>query len=383
MARTSYSQSSTFMRCGKHWEWKYKEKMEPLMEGSSLYFGTAVDQAVMEMLEGKDNFLTVFSDRWYSTEKKKGKEKFYYQIYDSPDIIYSYNDFDEHVLSDEDIGSMQSWLDELKIGTGKDPIDYMKEVSGKKKSKYKSPTANELRYFNRVSWLSLKRKGELLISHFHKEFYPYVTKTVSTQQFATIKDSATGDMIMGALDFVATLNIKTLRDKGHDIPEDIPDEATVIVDLKTASRRYTTENIDLSEQLPLYLALSKGQYNTDLVGYAVLIKNLSKDSEAFCKDCGNKKSGRHKTCDAVVNKIRCGGEWVGATKVKPQLQVIIRRKNEDDMNKVLLDQGMVLAAMRNGIIWRNLDACSNWYGAKCPFYDACHNGSLNGLRRKY
>lgn len=371
MVRTSYSQSSTYIKCPMHWKWKYVDKYEPVNTGSSLYFGSAVDEAVMAMLEGSANFLTVFSDRWFSTQKRTGgsKKKEYYQIFDSPDLIFSYNDFDEHVLHSEDLESMKGWLEELKVGQDQNPVTFTKKVISDKKSKFKSPTNNELRYFNRCCWLSLKRKGELLIDLFHREFYPKIKKVVATQKFEFLKDHITGDTLMGALDFVAEY-------EGYDKP--------IVFDLKTSSRFYSEEQIELSEQLPLYLALSQGKYETNLVGYVVLIKNLKKEDEGVCKECGNIKTGRHKTCDAKLSSgVRCGGEWELKTKVIPQLQVIVREKSQEDVDKVLLDQGQILAAMRNNIVFRNLDNCSNWFGNKCPYYGACHKGSLEGLRKKY
>jgi len=92
---------------------------------------------------------------------------------------------------------------------------------------------------------------------------PKIKKVHATQKFYNLKDEVTGDTLMGTLDFVAEI-------EGYDKP--------VIIDLKTAARPYTKDNIELSEQLPIYLALSEGKFNTDLVGYVVLIKNIWKTS---------------------------------------------------------------------------------------------------------
>lgn len=361
--RVSYSQTNTFKKCPTHWKWRYKEKYEPAVQGSSLFFGAAVDNAVMAMLEGSEKYLTVFSDSWYSVEKK-GK---YFQIFDNKEVLYSNNDLDVDVLKDEDIPSLQGWLDELKIGEDKEPKQYAKEILGKKKSKHKYPTSNELRYFYRCCWLSMKRKGELLIELFKKDFYPKITKVHQTQRFERLKDSQTGDVLLGALDFVAEI-------EGY--------EGKIIFDLKTSANGYTNENIELSEQLPLYLAMSKGQYDTNLVGYVVLVKNIRKDKVGICKSCGNKKEGRHKTCDAVIEGVRCNGEWEETTELKPELQVIVREKTQEQVNEVLMDIAKITDCMRYDLTFRNLDACNNWYGNKCPYYDACHKNDFSKLRKK-
>lgn len=364
--KTSFSQNSTYIKCPMHWKWKYVDKLDANFEGASLHFGSAIDGAVMDMLENKGNFITKFSDRWFSTVNKN---KEYYQIYDNPTIVFSNYDFDKDVLEPEDLESMTQWLQELNLLYDVEkPVAAYNQVVKRKKSPYVKITNNELRYFNRCSWLSLQRKGILLLELFKKEFIPRITKLHATQNFYQLKDEYTGDILMGALDFVVEL-------EGYDKP--------IIIDLKTASKAYTKESIDLSEQLPIYIALSNGKFNTNLVGYAVLIKNIEKQKASKCVKCGHVKKGLHKTCDNDINGTRCFGAWKEKVVLKPQMQVIIEEKTEDEVNKVLLDCGAVVEAMKNNIVYRNVQQCTNWFGSKCPYYDACHNDDLSGLKNRY
>ena len=365
--RTSYSQNSTYIRCPKHWWWKYVEKLDADFEGASLSFGTAIDKAVMSMIQGNKDYLTVFNDSWFSTTTRK---KEYKQIFDNPYIVFSHSDFDKDVLLAEDIEVMREWQQELKQTTSKDPIKQFNMLQNLKKNKFKKMSTDATRYFNRCSWLSLKRKGALLLELFEKDFLPKITKVHSVQKFYSVKDESTGDQIMGTLDFAVDL-------EGYDKP--------IIIDLKTAARPYTQEDIELSEQLPIYLALSKGKFSweTNLVGYVVLIKQISKNREGYCKNCGHKKTTRHNTCNATINGKRCGGEWEKKLELVPQMQVIIEEKTQEDVDKVLLDYGNIIDAMKRNIVYMDRSKCHNWFGSKCPYFKACHKGDLSGLKRRY
>ncbi len=48
--RTSYSQNNVYKDCSQYWDLYYKQKWRPLTEGSSLYFGSAVDVAAKDIL---------------------------------------------------------------------------------------------------------------------------------------------------------------------------------------------------------------------------------------------------------------------------------------------------------------------------------------------
>ena len=364
--RTSYSQNSTYIKCSKHWYWKYVEKLDSDFEGASLHFGTAVDIAVMAMLEGKEDYVTRFSDRWFSTKTRKGD---YYAVFDSPTVIFGYADFDEYVINDEDRASMSGWVKELGLSYDIElPVDAMKKIINKKKNKYIKITASELKYFNRCAWVSMRRKGEVLLELFKTDFLPKIKKVIATQKFYHLKDEVTGDTILGTLDFVAEV-------EGFDKP--------IIIDLKTAARPYTKENIDLSEQLPLYLALSNGRFNTDLVGYVVLVKNIPKKKIAICESCGYRKNGMHKTCNSTADEKRCGGKWNESFTLEPQLQFIVEKKTPEEVNSVLIDYGEVVEAMKQRIVYKDVQQCNSWFGNRCPFYDACHKNDLSGLKRRY
>lgn len=360
--RTSYSQNNTYLQCPKHWYWLYVEKYKPSSEGASLYFGSAIDYAVMSLLEDRTvNAIDYFNDRW-KTAFQNGKAK---KIFDSDTVMYSHNDFDEHVLQPQDKQDMVGWLNELQIaGLSNDPVEAYKEVSKSKKNPYKAISDKELKYFNRCSWLSLKRKGELLINAFILQFLPKVKKVHATQKYSKITDPNTGDTIAGYIDMILEID-------GYDKP--------IIFDLKTAAMPYKDEDIDLTEQLTLYAGMEAINYNTNLVGYCVLPKMINKDTIANCNSCNHSKTGRHQTCDNIINGKRCGGVWTESKVLKPEVQVLVREKNIRQIDDLLSDISNIVLAMKNNVVYKNTNKCSDWYGNKCAYYNLCHKGDDSGL----
>src|SRR3990172_5369982 len=273
--RTSYSQNSTYISCPKHWYNKYVEKWQPEKEGASIYFGSAIDVAIMSLLKGEIDYKEKFESRWeYAVQNGVGKK-----LFDDKDIIYSHADFDEYVLEPEDFLKMEKWIKELELEyLTLDPINCYKKTCKIKKNPFVRITEHELKYFNRCSWISLKRKGLILIESFVKDFYPKITKVISTQKYGKITDTSSGDSISGFIDMV-------LEIEGYPKP--------IIFDLKTASQPYKESDIELTEQLTLYAAFEASSVNTNLVGYVVLCKNINKESVDFCINCGSIKESRH------------------------------------------------------------------------------------------
>lgn len=378
--KTSYSQSSTYKDCSQHWKFRYVDKLEGDDSGASTYFGTAVDSAVMWLLEGKtgSTFKEVFSSMWLQQKDRKKNDVI---LWDNENIIFGHADFDKDVLDPTDLAALTNHITELKLEyLGTDPVEIYKAVAKIKKNPFKKLKTNELKYFNRASWLSMHRKGLILLDSFFEQFFPKIEKVLATQKFSLIKDDTTGDIIQGVVDMVLKL-------RGIEKP--------IIFDLKTAARPYTQEQIDHSDQLTLYAAMEGWKYGTDHVGYVVLSKNINKEKVSTCNKCGYTKDGRHKTCNNMVAgptvllsnppqpvMIRCEGEWTEKTVIKPIVQVLIEKKSVHQVEQILDDQANIIVAMKNNVVFKNTSKCLNWYGNKCPFYNLCHNGDMTGLTKK-
>lgn len=360
--KTSFSQNNVYIQCPKFWHWSYVEKLEPVAKGASMFFGSAVDESIMVLLKRKSNYLETFFERW----SKSYAFGVSIDIFDNPDIVYSYSDFDKDILTDEDINKLKDWAVELGIGE-KDPVKAYGNIIKAKKNRFKSITNEQLKYFNRASWLSLRRKGIILIEAFKNQFVPKIKKIHATQKYAKVTDQATGDTIAGFIDMV-------LEIEGYNKP--------IIFDLKTAARPYTNDQIELTDQLTLYAAMKSADYNTDLVGYVVLSKNIAKKTVAYCETCGFLRDGRFKTCNNDKNGVRCNGRWKEKKVPQPEVQVMVETKTPEQIQNALIDIGNIILAMKNQIIYKNTGKCHNWYGNLCPFFKACHKNDLSDLKKK-
>lgn len=368
--RTSYSQNNTFIQCSKAWYWQYIEGYYSDIEGSSLYFGTAIDRAVSDMLENNPDWLKTFHNTWeYQAKDGKGA-----RLFDHPNITYSHKDFDADLLQPQDYLELDKWAKELKLiaqsttPTNQQLVDLFKTCSKAKSNPYIKITDEQFKYFNRCSWIGLKRKGEILLKSFDEQVRPKITKVVSTQKRAEIEDPATGDKIVGYVDMILEL-------QGYDKP--------IIFDLKTSAQPYEQHQLDVSPQLTLYAAMEAKKHNTNLVGYIVLQKNVAKDNVAHCDKCNIQKNTRHITCNATpVGNIRCNGNWVETIVLSPEVQIMIAEKSQEQIDDLLLDYGNIILAMKNQVVYKNIDKCNNWYGSLCPFKGLCHGGDTSNLKKK-
>jgi len=320
----------------------------------------------MALLDNQPNWRELFTIKFTKTAIN-GKQV---DIFDNPDIVYAHSDFDEYLLTQTDKDLMKSWIQDLDLGyLSIDPVVCYKECSKVKKNPYKTTTDNILKYFNRCSWLSLQRKGEVLIESFYIQFYPKITKVIKTQRHVNLKSDNSDDSIVGVIDMIVNL-----KDYG---------DAPIILDLKTSSYPYKVEDLEISNQLTLYAALMQNEVPLPAhVGYVVLCKNIPKEVVSICSSCGNIKSGRHKTCEALVAGVRCGGVWTESRKPKPEVQVMIEQKNQIQVNSLLEDFSNVVIMAKNDLTFKNTDYCNNFYGQKCVYYDLCHKGTQEGLKKK-
>jgi len=124
-------------------------------------------------------------------------------------------------------------------------------------------------------------------------------------------------------------------------------------------------------------------YDTDLVGYVVLCKNINKIKTSVCSKCNADKSSRHKTCFEQVDGERCNGEWNEKLVIDPQVQVIITDKKEEERYRLMREYVNVAEKMSQSLIHRNTSKCLNWFGGKCPFYSACHENDTSNLKKRF
>ncbi len=233
---------------------------------------------------------------------------------------------------------------------------------------FKSDTDTDL---GETPWLALKEKGMLMLKSFSINLLPLIEHVYSTEE--KVELSSGDDVSVGFADAVVKI-------KGYDRP--------IILDFKTAGRKYEQDSVIKSEQLSQYLYTLGEKYETTWAGYAVFLKNINKNRTKICKTCGYDGSGRKfKTCDNIKQidigtgyvEVRCHGEWGETIYPECTMQLIISEIPGEFVLSVVDEIGYINDAINENHVEKNLDVCHNNYGRFCEFINLCHNGDMHGL----
>lgn len=221
-------------------------------------------------------------------------------------------------------------------------------------------------------WESLRVKGHLMIDAFSDRFLPLVTNVYSTEEQVELFSG--DDSNIGFADAVVDMI-------GYDTP--------IVLDFKTAGRKYEQNSVVESVQLGQYLYTLGDKYNTKLAGYIVFLKQIRKNRQKICSSCGHDGSGgKFKTCNSQIYKDsldklegfhRCNGAWIETIFPECDVQIIIDEIPVTFQEQVIDNIGLVNDLINIGTIEPNYDACDNDYGRRCQYYNLCHNSDMTGL----
>jgi hypothetical protein len=344
----SHSARGKYDTCGKMYYNHYIEKIRPVGTTSALLFGTAVDQAAEVYLQTRDKTecRKSFTNLW-NTQVINDVET---SLRNCTEIDFHSADLDLELIPESVIQSV------IKDTVYETASDLVKEGTDKER-------IAELR------WLSLKYKGQLLVDAFINWVDENVEEILGTQIKIELEDDA-GNKVPGLADFVMKIH-------GYDKP--------ILVDLKTSARYYKRESVKESEQLGLYYFYLKQTSFPDMerAAYLVLNKQIKKNRVKTCLKCGHVTTGREQTCaQGGKGKNRCGGDF--SVDITPEVVVqyihdeIPEGFIQDTINKFNISvEG--IKANKFEPCW---DACDNYYGRKCPYYEFCRSGSMEGLFKK-
>lgn len=315
----SFSALTKFNECGFLWQLHYLEKLRSIEEPSALTFGGAMDKAFTAMLiPGPKTPEEVFGEEWEFNKILNNNPKF------------SKSDLDEDLLH-----------------------------------------ANQIVGFNtdEKSFFSLQKKGHIMLKALREKVLPNIEEVIAVQEPITLTNqNESGDEFIGFIDFV-------LKYKGYDKP--------LIGDLKTSSVLYKPSSVKESPQLGVYTYASQEKFKTDLAAFFVVGKKIRKIRHQTCTKCGhNEVNSRAHTCPATIAGKRCEGKWDVRLEFDADVTVIVDQitaKEEQDVIKLVDDAYNKIKA---GEFHQNWNSCINKYHQKCPYYDYCRSGSMNGLVRK-
>ena len=330
--------------CPRSYKYHYMDKLRPNSTTGALLFGSALDNALNQLLKPEKNITPedIFTECFTNAEIN-GKSTY---IPTAQNVMYSSYDMDTDLLQEKDYIFLRTDASTLK---------------SIKANKYKA-TKEEKSLLNHATWLCLLNKGLLMLKVYRKKVTHKFNKVLEVQKNIEL-DNGSGDRVTGIIDVIADV-------KGHGI---------VILDNKTSSMAYSEDSVLTSAQLSTYVAAMQNEYPTYKAGYIVMKKQVIKNKTKVCTSCGNEEESRAKTCDAYVDKLRCGSPWKESLTLDIDIQILIDIIPERTVNMILENITEVNHAISAGGFVMNLQSCSNWYGGKCAYYNKCYNGDSAGL----
>lgn len=221
----SHSKIQKYKQCPKRYDYYYNKKIRSKELSSSLFFGSAIDDALNVLLLEKKKTFTKEESILVQNETpeyvlKKGLTKINFNgkdivLEDYDYLKFTKADFDKNMFEDEEVEAF---------------IEYYRSKKGKK-------SKDDVKKFNQINLESLYKKGLMIIEVYKKEVLPLIEEVYDIQERVSLPNDE-GDELIGFIDFTCSFK----------------DEPGVkyVVDNKTTSRRYTQDMLDESDQLSIY-----------------------------------------------------------------------------------------------------------------------------------
>lgn len=242
--RLSHSSVQKYLQCPKKWQLHYQEKLRSTFLNSPLFFGSALDDAFgrlhldkkKELTEEEQQMMTKTAEETYREAMQytevNGESVF---IPTFENTIYSNADYDGNILTEEDREEISVFLktNEFEL----DDIDAFFEEYRLMKRNKQEIDDDTRKVINYMSWVSLHRKGLLLLETYEAEIMPQIHEVFGIQIPVSLPNES-GDTFSGYIDFVASF-------------VDDPD-TKVVCDDKTSAKAYPKDSVQISPQLAAY-----------------------------------------------------------------------------------------------------------------------------------
>lgn len=330
----SHSAVNKYSECSEKYRLHYIEKLRTKFCSSALFFGSACDRAFERYLIEKKDELTdeekkmldqspieIFDEQFKTASNAEGT----LDIAKSEYAQYFNSDVDVSLLTDDDLSDAQNWASKL----GFEEIDvntFVGEVKAARRAK-KPLSDDETKLFNYICWMSLRRKGHILVEAYGQDIMPQILRVHTIQERVELKEDQ--HKYIGFIDFTAEF-------------VDEPD-VIYVCDNKTSSVKYEADSVKESGQLASYCEFKE----TNKAAYVVVEKKL------------RKRNPRYRT------------------------QVIRDYIPEKTFEKVFDNVGDVLYNVENGKFEKKADSKECFFfGRKCDYFNVCWKDDPTGLVKK-
>lgn len=362
MNKLSHSSVRMYSECSRKWFLHYKKRLRSKTIGGALLFGSAVDNGLNALLKTRnlEEGIKVFEKSWnfqYINDALIALSK-------STVVVYADKDFDKELLNKEDHQHFKEFQEKLNLFPFKDLGECMDELKDKKSNNgFVSLTDEEKQLMSYGSWLSMKRKGYLMLRGYNDKILPQIEEVVEVQKKFEVKNKE-GDTIVGVGDII--LKFK--------------DGKTYIMDNKTSTRQYLSDAGMRSPQLILYYHVFKKKYTLDGVGFIVLYKAMKKNREKTCKVCGYNKHTTHTKCNNLETGKRCNGELNEVINPECDVDLILNTVPAAAEQLVMESFDEANHGINQGVFRPNLLACGDTNSDyRCQFYNHCWNSKDDDL----
>lgn len=376
--KLSYSQLRLYQECGRKYYYHYKQNWRSKEQKSYFIFGSAVDKALNCLLKERDVKLALQKFNRCFMFYKVNNEKKYSYVPEMTNVVYAKADFDKDLLHMEDWENLEKFIctpGKLQMDWTLHATELYDEIMNLKAEKgFNNLREDQRRFYNYMNWLSMRRKGHIMIESYYKKVIPRIKEVIKIQGHTKLENSE-GDIVNGVLDLILKWE----------------DDKIYLMDNKTSARDYEDDSAARSQQLIGYYHSEKVNYGLNGIGYIVMYKHILKNKTKICKSCGKDGSGqRHKTCDAeyeIKNLIdlnakgkisRCNGEWLETIDPECRIEVILDEVSKTAEQLVLDAYDKSNEGIKNEQFGPNLNACGNGE-YRCQFFNKCWKGSNDDL----
>jgi len=373
--RLSHSQRELYSLCARKYYYRYKKKLRPREKGSALFFGSAFDDATEQLFKGNSlqDAKEKFTSEWMAHE-------------DNMNVKFSKTDYVDKILWQQDLDALEAFTGSLnnskpkqEFGVDKNVKKLVKELIKLRDNSYvRDATPEELRFIHQALFLSMHRKGHLMLESFNEHIMPLVTKVISSQEKINLKHPD-GHTVIGYIDLLCEMEGYVIN-RGKKNERKFKAGEIVVADVKSAGPMAWKkhDNLYKAPQLDTYLisdevqekAVASTGKETNLVAYFVTGKTILTDSLQNCKKCGKLKESRHKTCPEETEDGRCDGEWEGSETFYVESKVVVGERNMDEAMMMFNDFDDTLKAIQAEIYPRNRNSCDA-FGSVCDYMDIC------------
>jgi len=324
----SFSALDCFEQCSEKYRLRYREKLSSEKISSPLFFGTAIDAAVELLLLKKKRNLSdkeldlLLTEDAFSVFDKTMKEQNGILLERNPLCEYFYSDFDHSLLTEEDFSYLKKAYP--SILDWEEFFVYCKKYI---KTHGELKTGSKVA-FNNLCWLSLYRKGEMMLKAYAQNILPEIEEVFDIQKEVELINES-GDKLRGKIDFIASFK---------DDPT-----ARLIIDNKTSSEAYKSDSVANSVQLAIYCEAE----TCNRAAYVVLEKKMRvKEPRARTQIVKDTITEEHKqkTFDIVEQKLN---------------NIACENFSKKDSPK----------------------DCA-FFGKPCEFFNLCWHGKMDGLKKR-